>query len=145
MAAVSAWSGQKNGHSLFYRGTDDRPLSTAGPSRHGAFGSGWKAHDTKLDRTVALKIPRNVHLDEAETELFLLDARAAKQLLRHSNIVSVHEVAKQDDTIYIVSDFIDGVTLREWTADKLLRPKVAAALCVKIAKARHRIMLTNPA
>jgi serine/threonine protein kinase len=111
----------------------------------GAFGSVWKAHDTKLDRTVALKIPRNVHLDEAQTELFLLAARAAKQLLRHSNIVSVHEVAKQDDTIYIVSDFIDGVTLSEWTADKPLRPKEAAALCVKIAQAPHRIMLTNPA
>lgn len=102
----------------------------------GAFGSVWKARDTKLDRTVAIKIPRNVHLDEAQTELFLRDARAAAQL-KHPNIVSVHEVGKQDDTIYIVSDFVDGVTLKEWTAEKQLTPKEAAALCIKIAKALH--------
>ena len=102
----------------------------------GAFGSVWKARDTKLDRTVAIKIPRNVQLDEAQTELFLRDARAAAQL-KHPNIVSVHEVGKQDDTIYIVSDFIDGVTLKEWTAENPLTPKQTAALCVKIAKALH--------
>jgi serine/threonine protein kinase/WD40 repeat protein/ribosomal protein S27E len=102
----------------------------------GAFGSVWKAHDTRLDRTVAIKIPRNDHLDEAQTELFLRDARAAAQL-KHPNIVSVHEVGKQDDTIYIVSDFIDGETLREWSSKNRLTPKAAAALCVKIAKALH--------
>jgi serine/threonine protein kinase/WD40 repeat protein/outer membrane protein assembly factor BamB len=102
----------------------------------GAFGSVWKAHDAKLDRTVAIKIPRNVHLDEGQTELFLRDARAAAQL-KHPNIVSVHEVGKQDDTIYIVSDFIDGETLREWASKNPLSPKAAAALCVKIAKALH--------
>ena len=102
----------------------------------GAFGSVWKARDTKLDRTVAIKIPRNTHLDEAQTELFLRDARAAAQL-KHPNIVSVHEVGKQDDTIYIVSDFIQGATLKEWTEVRPLTPREAAELCVKIAKALH--------
>ncbi len=73
----------------------------------GAFGSVWKARDTKLDRIVAVKIPRYGQLDEAQTELFLRDARAAAQL-KHPNIVSVHEIGKQDATIYIVSDFVHG-------------------------------------
>ena len=102
----------------------------------GQFGSVWKARDTKLDRTVAVKIPRNGRLDSAQTEMFLRDARAAAQL-KHPNIVSVHEVGKQDDTIYIVSDFIQGATLKEWMAAKRLTPRESAELCVKIAKALH--------
>ncbi|MDP6558295.1 MAG: serine/threonine-protein kinase [Pirellulaceae bacterium] len=102
----------------------------------GQFGSVWKARDTKLDRTVAIKIPRNGRMDSAQTEMFLRDARAAAQL-KHPNIVSVHEVGKQDDTVYIVSDFVQGATLKEWTEAKRLAPREAAELCVKIAKALH--------
>ncbi|MDA1055325.1 MAG: protein kinase, partial [Planctomycetota bacterium] len=102
----------------------------------GQFGSVWKARDTKLDRTVAIKIPRNGRMDSTQTEMFFRDARAAAQL-KHPNIVSVHEVGKQDDTVYIVSDFIQGATLKEWTAAKRLIPREAAELCVKIAKALH--------
>ena len=48
----------------------------------GAFGSVWKARDTELDRTVAIKIPRKDQLSLEETEQFLREARAAAQL-RH--------------------------------------------------------------
>jgi WD40 repeat protein/tRNA A-37 threonylcarbamoyl transferase component Bud32/ribosomal protein S27E len=100
----------------------------------GQFGSVWKARDTKLDRNVAIKIPRNARMDSAQTEMFLRDARAAAQL-KHPNIVSVHEVGTQDNTVYIVSDFVQGATLKEWTAAKRLTPREAAELCIKIAKA----------
>ncbi|HUG70945.1 MAG TPA: protein kinase [Pirellulaceae bacterium] len=102
----------------------------------GQFGSVWKARDTKLDRTVAIKIPRNARMDAAQTEMFLRDARAAAQL-KHPNIVGVHEVGKQDDTMYIVSDFIQGATLKEWTDAKRLTPREAAELCATIAEALH--------
>jgi serine/threonine protein kinase len=46
----------------------------------GTFGFVWKAQDTELDRTVALKIPRKGQLDPEETEQFLREARAAAQL-----------------------------------------------------------------
>jgi len=57
----------------------------------GGFGAVWKAHDTKLDRIVAVKIPRRSNIDRVETETFLREARTAAQL-QHPNIVSVHEV-----------------------------------------------------
>ena len=75
-------------------------------------------------------------LDEAQTELFLRDARVAAQL-KHPSIVSVHEVGTHENTIYIVSDFIHGVTLAEWVEGKCLAPRDAAELCVKIATALH--------
>ncbi len=79
----------------------------------GGFGEVWKACDTELDRTVAIKIPRRGQLRGDEAEIFLREARSAAQL-KHPNIVGVHE-AGIDPTgqPYIVTDFIDGVTLAD--------------------------------
>lgn len=79
----------------------------------GAFGAVFKAHDTKLDRIVALKIPKCGNLTATETESFLREARAAAQL-NHSQIVGVHEVGQLDGRIYIVTDFINGMAMDDW-------------------------------
>ena len=73
----------------------------------GGFGTIWRAVDTKLDRVVAVKIPRSGQLDPKQELQLINEARAAAQL-NHPNIVSVHEVGRDDDTIYIVSDLVDG-------------------------------------
>jgi serine/threonine protein kinase len=96
----------------------------------------WKARDTELDRTVALKIPRKGQLDPGETEQFLREARAAAQL-RHANIVSVHEVGRDQDTVFIVSDFVEGATLADRLAAQRLSIRESAELCAKIAEALH--------
>ncbi len=100
----------------------------------GAFGTVWKAKDTQLDRMVAIKSPRKGQLTDKEAEKFLREARAAAQL-RHPNIVSVHEVGKDDDSVYIVSDYVEGADLKEWMRGQPLPAKEAAALCAKIAEA----------
>jgi tRNA A-37 threonylcarbamoyl transferase component Bud32/tetratricopeptide (TPR) repeat protein len=100
----------------------------------GAFGAVWKARDTKLDRVVAVKIPRKGGLSREETELFLRDARAAAQL-SHPNIVSVHEVGVEDGLIYIVSDLVDGVSLDDYLLAQRLSLREAVVLCSTVAKA----------
>lgn len=100
----------------------------------GAFGSVWKARDTRLDRIVAVKVPRAGHLDGDEAEMFLREARAAAQLT-HSGIVPVHEVGREDETLYIVSDFVQGATLDDWLTTRRLSPREAAELCLEIAEA----------
>jgi len=100
----------------------------------GSFGSVWRARDTELDRTVAVKIPRKGQLDPAETEQFLREARAAAQL-RHPSIISVHEVGRQEDTVYIVSDFVEGLTLADWLTGQRFSSQETADLCAKIADA----------
>jgi len=127
---------------------DEDATATAGSTSHqtighfelvelvgyGAFGSVWQALDTKLDRMVAVKIPRKDQLDADEAAKFFREARAAGQL-KHPNIVSIHEVGRHDETIYIVSDFIEGVTLHEWLTGRKPTPRETAELCVILADA----------
>ena len=91
----------------------------------GSFGSVWKASDPKLDRYVAIKVPRCGALSVEDTREFLKDAQSAAQL-KHPNIVAVHEVGQHADSVYIVSEFIDGVTLTEWIAEQ--RPGIQQAV-----------------
>ena len=102
----------------------------------GAFGTVWKARDTQLDRTVAVKIPRKGRLESFEIEKFLREARAAAQL-RHPNILSIHEVGRDGDIVFIVSDFVRGVTLSDWLSGERMAASEAVELCVKIGDALH--------
>ncbi len=100
----------------------------------GKFGSVWKALDIQLDRIVALKVPRKDQLNATEAEMFFREARTTAQL-NHPNIVGVHEIGRDGDSIYIVSDFVPGANLHEWLTAKRLTPREAAELCAKIADA----------
>lgn len=100
----------------------------------GSFGDVWLARDPELARLVAIKLPRKEQLDRADIERFLREARAAAQL-KHPNIVSVHEVGKEGDTVYIVSDLIRGPDLADWLAEKQLTCRQAAELCTLLADA----------
>lgn len=104
------------------------------PVGSGSFGVVWRAQDTQLDRTVAIKIPRRQHLTEAEVEKFVDEAKASAQL-NHPNIVSVHEIGRDSGAVFIVSDFIEGMTLGEYLGDRVLTAKESATMCAKIADA----------
>ncbi|HVC93345.1 MAG TPA: protein kinase, partial [Pirellulales bacterium] len=72
----------------------------------GAFGEVYKAHDPKLDRDVALKIPRaDTFATREEEERFVREARSCARLV-HPGIVQVHEVARDGNLPYIVSDYV---------------------------------------
>jgi serine/threonine-protein kinase len=100
----------------------------------GGFGAVWKARDLQLDRLVAVKIPHKGRLNQTEIERFLREARAAAQV-RHPNIVSVHEVGLADDFVYIVSDFIEGVSLDKWLEGQRPSYRDSAKLCAKVSEA----------
>lgn len=102
----------------------------------GAFGSVWRAYDVELDRDVAVKLPRSGRLTEDEAGMFLREARAAAQLT-HPNIVTIYEVGRDDQRLYIVSDVIDGETLAERLRHSSLSANEAALMCYTIALALH--------
>lgn len=100
----------------------------------GHFGDVWRARDPSLDRFVAVKLPRTRDLDQRTVELFLREARAAAQL-RHPHIVPVHEVGREGDTVYIVSEYVQGETLSDFLLAGRLGPREAAQLCADVADA----------
>src|SRR5262245_18253585 len=88
----------------------------------GGMGVVWKAEDTVLHRTVAIKVlPADLALDEERRRMFLDEARLAASVA-HGNIVQVHELGREGDLDFIVMEYVEGQPL-----NKLLhgRPLVA--------------------
>jgi WD40 repeat protein/tRNA A-37 threonylcarbamoyl transferase component Bud32 len=104
----------------------------------GAFGTVYMARDETLDRIVAIKVPRASNLPEGAQALdrFLREARSAAQL-RHPSIVSVHEVGEDNHLAYLVSDYVDGVTLADVLSARPPTPREAAKLLAELADALH--------
>jgi WD40 repeat protein len=101
----------------------------------GGFGAVWRARDTVLERIVALKVPHASLLTSAEcVARFEREARAAAQL-RHPGIVRLYEVAALDGVPVLVSDFIEGVPLKDLLEVKRLTFREAAALVAEAAEA----------
>jgi WD40 repeat protein len=102
---------------------------------NGAFGTVYKARDPQLDRDVAIKGPRPGNVPDGEQGArFVREARSAAQL-HHPAIVRVHEVGQVEGVPYLVSEFIDGVTLADKLSASALPPREAARLLVGIAEA----------
>lgn len=102
----------------------------------GRFGCVWKAKDTQLDRMVALKMPHRGQLEPTDVEQFLREARAVAQL-SHPNVVSVYEVGRERETVYIVSDLVHGEPLSDYLKNHRMTQREAASLCLTIAKGLH--------
>jgi tetratricopeptide (TPR) repeat protein len=102
---------------------------------NGAFGTVYKARDQRLDRIVALKVPRFGQIaGPDDSNRFFREARSAAQL-RHPSIVRVHEVGDHQGIPYLVSDFVEGMTLANWLESRSPTIREAAALVAEVAEA----------
>ena len=79
----------------------------------GGMGEVYKALDATLGRPVALKIlRRELSVDPERLRRFLHEARAASAL-NHPNILTIHEVGDHDASRFLVSEFVEGETVRQ--------------------------------
>ena len=78
----------------------------------GGMGEVFKAQDTKLDRFVALKfLPSQLTASEDDKARFIQEAKAASAM-NHPNVCTIHSIEEQNDQLFIVMEYVDGVTLR---------------------------------
>ena len=81
----------------------------------GGMGEVYRARDTRLGREVALKlIPVNKAQDQAARERIVREARIVASL-NHPNILALHDIGEANGAIYIVTEVIDGESLRGLT------------------------------
>src|SRR5437870_9605824 len=79
----------------------------------GGMGEVYLAQDTKLERTVALKVlPSELAANQSGMRRFVQEAKAASAL-NHPNIITIFEIEQVDSVNFIATEFIDGETLRE--------------------------------
>jgi serine/threonine protein kinase len=81
----------------------------------GGFAEVWRAYDSELQRSVAVKIPKAAQGESADA--FMAEARRVARL-RHSGIVPVYDVGREGDQCFIVSEFMDGGSLATWLVRK---------------------------
>jgi eukaryotic-like serine/threonine-protein kinase len=92
---------------VFFRGQTIGKYRIVMPLGSGGFGSVYLAEDTWIDKKVALKVPHRQNLDFTE---MLREPRLLASL-NHPNIVTVLTAEKQDNTFFIVMEYVPGETL----------------------------------
>jgi serine/threonine protein kinase len=101
----------------------------------GGMGVVYKAEDTRLKRTVALKfLPRNLESHESERARFLQEAQAASAL-NHPNVCTIYDIGEAAGEQFIAMEYVDGVTLREKMAEGKLPTSTAVAYATQIGEA----------
>ena len=96
----------------------------------------YKAFDTFLNREVAVKVLRAQYTDdEGFVSRFRQEAQSAARLI-HPNIVNVYDVGKDNDSYYIIMEYVKGRTLKEWISEVgALDPMTAVIIAHGIASA----------
>src|SRR5579871_2027472 len=94
-------------------GTKIGPYKILGPLGAGGMGEVYRALDTKLNRPVAVKLLSGELADAAARRRFQREAQMASSL-NHPHIVTVHDAGEFEDRQYLVTEYVDGGTLKDW-------------------------------
>src|SRR5438477_9778600 len=76
-------------------------------------GAVYRARDTKLGRSVAVKVLSTDVADSSARQRFQREAQMASSL-NHPHIVTVHDIGEFEGRQYLVTEYVDGGTLKDW-------------------------------
>ncbi|HEV8231118.1 MAG TPA: protein kinase [Thermoanaerobaculia bacterium] len=115
-------------------GTRLGPYEILSPLGAGGMGEVYRAKDPRLGREVAVKVlPASLSKDPDRLRRFEHEARAAG-VLNHPNITAVYDIGSHDGAPYVVSELLEGETLRSRLAAGALAPRKALDYAIQIAR-----------
>src|SRR6516162_777380 len=119
-------------------GTKLGPYEIVSPLGAGGMGEVYRAKDTRLDRTVAVKIlPEHLAANSEARQRFEREARSISAL-NHPNICVLHDIGSQNGTSYLVMEFVEGETLDERLQRGPLPLKQALTYGIQICEALEK-------
>src|SRR5246500_5697442 len=114
-------------------GTRLGPYEIVTPLGAGGMGEVSRAKDTRLGRDVALKIlPESFARESDRLRRFEQEARAVAAL-NHPNILAIYDIGRHGDTEYLVSELLEGETLRDVLRRGVLSHRKAVEYAIQIA------------
>src|SRR5579859_7589106 len=100
----------------------------------GGMGEVFRAQDTRLNREVAIKVlPKEFASDSDRLRRFEQESKTLAAL-NHPNILTIHDAGVQEGTPYLVSELLEGKTLREELTSGALPVRKATDYSLQIAK-----------
>lgn len=106
---------------------------------HGGMGTVYRAHDSQLDREVALKIPRlDLMHDDGVMERLVHEGRLAAGIA-HTHVCTVYDAGEVDGTPYVALRLVHGRSLLAWARARTLDCREAAEIVRKVATALQRV------
>jgi len=105
------------------------------PLGAGGMGEVYRAQDTRLRRTVAIKILPDEIASHAERRARILAEARAAAALNHPGITTIYEVGEEGDQIFIVMELISGKTIRAILSEGPVEPRVLLRLGAHVAEA----------
>jgi len=121
---ADAWVGRTMGHHLV--------IEVLG---EGGMGVVYKAKDTRLGRTVALKVIRPESMEDADRRRRLVREAQAASALNHPNILTIYEIDTEGDVTYVAMEYITGGTLADLLASGPLPAERALRLAAQVTDA----------
>src|SRR6266699_2559225 len=104
-------------------GTRLGPYEIQSPLGAGGMGEVYRARDPRLGREVAIKVlPASLSADPGRLQRFEQEARSASAL-NHPNILVVYDIGTHEGAPYLVTEVLEGQTLRERLYDGVLPPR----------------------
>ncbi|HTL29254.1 MAG TPA: protein kinase [Tepidisphaeraceae bacterium] len=115
-------------------GTRLGPYEILGQIGAGGMGEVYRAHDTRLQRDVAIKVlPTSFSADPDRLRRFKGEARAASAL-NHPKILTIHDIGTHEGAPYLVSELLTGESLRDRLQDGALRSGTAVDVAIQVAE-----------
>jgi len=119
----------------FQAGDRLKHYKISSPLGAGGMGAVYLAEDTRLERTVALKVlPFELSSDPERKRRFVLEAKAASAI-NHSNIAHIYEIDDADGVLFIAMEHVPGETLQNKLRAGPLQPRALIEIAIQIADA----------